>query len=144
MDVGEVKPKKKLEREIELEQEEEYFLDLKSESEVNTPFRNDFQILLVRSTERYFDIPEKERWDTIPEVWNGHNIADYIDPEIFEVSNFLLAIILSDRNRILLLGLQRLKQMEEEEEKREKAGDYDEDMEEDDEEEKKIHETANE
>ncbi|GAV05840.1 hypothetical protein RvY_15911 [Ramazzottius varieornatus] len=101
MDVGEVKPKKKLEREIELEQEEEYFLDLKK---------------------RYFDIPEKERWDTIPEVWNGHNIADYIDPEIFE----------------------RLKQMEEEEEKREKAGDYDEDMEEDDEEEEKIHETANE
>ena len=30
MDISEVKPKKKLEREIELEQEEEYFLDMKS------------------------------------------------------------------------------------------------------------------
>lgn len=32
----------------------------------------------------YVDIPEEERHDIIPEIWEGHNIADYIDPEIFE------------------------------------------------------------
>jgi len=29
---------------------------------------------------------EDEKNDRIPEVWNGHNIADYIDPEIMKVS----------------------------------------------------------
>lgn len=26
----------------------------------------------------------EERHDIIPEIWEGHNIADYIDPEIFD------------------------------------------------------------
>lgn len=42
----------------------------------------------------YSEIPEEERHDAIPEFWEGHNIADYIDPEIFEVSNYLLFYIL--------------------------------------------------
>ncbi|KPJ10609.1 putative nucleolar GTP-binding protein 1 [Papilio machaon] len=32
----------------------------------------------------YSEIPEEERHDPIPEFWEGHNIADYIDPEIFD------------------------------------------------------------
>lgn len=31
----------------------------------------------------YAEIAEEERHDIIPEFWEGHNIADYIDPEIF-------------------------------------------------------------
>lgn len=29
---------------------------------------------------------EDEKQDKIPEVWEGHNIADYIDPDIMKVS----------------------------------------------------------
>ncbi|XP_019868481.2 nucleolar GTP-binding protein 1 [Aethina tumida] len=57
------KRKRKLERDIELEEGDDYVLDLKKE---------------------YHDIPEEERYDIIPEIWEGHNIADYIDPEIFD------------------------------------------------------------
>lgn len=28
---------------------------------------------------------EDEKQDKIPEVWEGHNIADYIDPDIMKV-----------------------------------------------------------
>ncbi|XP_045538343.1 nucleolar GTP-binding protein 1 [Papilio machaon] len=55
--------KRKLEREIELEQGDDYILDLQK---------------------NYSEIPEEERHDPIPEFWEGHNIADYIDPEIFD------------------------------------------------------------
>lgn len=55
--------KRKLEREIEIEQGDDYVLDLKK---------------------NYADIDENERYDPIPEFWEGHNIADYIDPEIFD------------------------------------------------------------
>lgn len=27
----------------------------------------------------------EEKQDKIPEIWEGHNIADYIDPEIMKV-----------------------------------------------------------
>ncbi|XP_072390132.1 nucleolar GTP-binding protein 1 [Diabrotica undecimpunctata] len=57
------KRKRKLERDIEIEEGDDYVLDLKK---------------------HYVDIPEEERHDIIPEFWEGHNIADYIDPEIFE------------------------------------------------------------
>lgn len=60
----EEKRKRKLERDIEEEMGDDYILDLKK---------------------CYKDIPEEERWDIIPEIWEGHNIADYIDPEIFDV-----------------------------------------------------------
>lgn len=29
---------------------------------------------------------EDEKHDRVPEVWEGHNIADYIDPDIMKVS----------------------------------------------------------
>lgn len=35
----------------------------------------------------YWDLMnEEEKQDKIPEVWQGHNIADYIDPDIMNVS----------------------------------------------------------
>lgn len=35
----------------------------------------------------YWDLMnEDEKSDKIPEVWQGHNIADYIDPSIMRVS----------------------------------------------------------
>ena len=27
----------------------------------------------------------EEKYDALPEIWNGHNVADFIDPEIMEV-----------------------------------------------------------
>jgi nucleolar GTP-binding protein len=47
---------------------------------------------------------DDEKYDVLPEVWNGHNVADFIDPEIME----------------------KLNQLEAEEEKLEKIGYYDE------------------
>lgn len=55
--------KRKLEKEIEEEMGDDYILDLKK---------------------NYRDIPEDERYDIIPEFWEGHNIADYIDEDIFK------------------------------------------------------------
>lgn len=57
------KRKRKLEKEIEEEQMEDYVLDLKK---------------------NYVTIPEEERYDKIPEFLDGHNLADYIDADIFE------------------------------------------------------------
>lgn len=75
------KRKRKLERDIELEEGDDYVLDLKK---------------------HYTDIPEDERYDIIPEIWEGHNIADYIDPDIFD----------------------KLEELEKEEELREETGMY--------------------
>lgn len=58
-----IEKKRKLEKDIEQEMDDEYILDLKK---------------------NYIEIPEEERFDIIPEFWQGHNIADYIDPDIFE------------------------------------------------------------
>lgn len=60
---GMIKEKRKLEKDIEQEMDDEYILDLKK---------------------HYVTIPEEERHDIIPEFLEGHNIADYIDPDIFE------------------------------------------------------------
>ncbi|EFN79973.1 nucleolar GTP-binding protein 1 [Harpegnathos saltator] len=73
--------KRKLEREIEEEMGDDYILDLK----------------------KNYDIEGDQKYDIIPEIWEGHNIADYIDPEIFE----------------------KLNQLEKEEQLREEAGMYD-------------------
>lgn len=58
-----IKEKKKLEKHIEEEMGDDYTLDLKK---------------------HYVTIPEEERHDIIPEFLEGHNIADYIDADIFE------------------------------------------------------------
>lgn len=73
--------RKKLERDVELEMGDGYFLDLKK------------NYLLPNETQRY---------DVIPEIFEGKNIADYIDPDI----------------------MQQLEELEREEELREAAGEY--------------------
>lgn len=73
--------RRKLERDIVLEMGDDYFLDLKK------------NYLLANSDEKY---------DNIPEIFEGRNIADYIDPDI----------------------MQRLDELEREEELREAAGVY--------------------
>lgn len=73
--------RKKLERDIELELGDDYILDLK----------------------KNYDLPDEEKYDAIPELWQGHNVADFIDPDIME----------------------KLNQLEKEEELRESAGFYD-------------------
>lgn len=59
--------KRKLEREIEEELGDDYVLDLK----------------------KNYDIEGDQKYDVIPEIWEGHNISDYIDPEIFNKLNEL-------------------------------------------------------
>ncbi|XP_078121195.1 GTP-binding protein 4 [Sander vitreus] len=88
-------PKRKLERDLEIELGDDYILDL----------------------QKYWDLMnEDEKHDRVPEVWEGHNIADYIDPEI----------------------MTKLELLEKEEELKEKAGEYDSDDESEDEEMQEI------
>ena len=74
-------PKRKLERDIESEMGDDYFLDLKK---------------------NYLLANEEEKYDVIPEILEGKNVADYIDPEI----------------------MRRLEELEREEETRVAAGFY--------------------
>ncbi|XP_054707253.1 GTP-binding protein 4-like [Uloborus diversus] len=97
MDVDSKKDKK-LERDIEMELGDDYILDLK----------------------KNYVIPDDQKYDVIPELWEGHNIADFIDPEIEE----------------------KLNNLEKEEALREEAGFYAESESEDDEEMKSIRELA--
>ncbi|KAM9349816.1 GTP-binding protein 4 [Symphorus nematophorus] len=88
-------PKRKLERDLEVELGDDYILDL----------------------QKYWDLMnEDEKQDKIPEVWEGHNIADYIDPDI----------------------MRKLEELEKEEELKERAGEYDSDDESEDEEMQEI------
>jgi nucleolar GTP-binding protein len=83
--------RRKLERDIEAELGDDYILDLK----------------------KRFDLPvPTEKYDKIPEIWQGHNIADFVDPDIS----------------------QKLEALEQEEDLRTKAGLYESDIETDDEE----------
>lgn len=76
------KRQRKLEKDLEEEGMEDYTLDLKK---------------------NYLTIPEEERHDNIPEFFDGLNLADYIDSDIFE----------------------KLEELEREEGLREEAGFYD-------------------
>uniref|UniRef100_A0A665XFI6 Nucleolar GTP-binding protein 1 n=1 Tax=Echeneis naucrates TaxID=173247 RepID=A0A665XFI6_ECHNA len=88
-------PKRKLERDLEMELGDDYILDL----------------------QKYWDLMnDDEKQDKIPEVWEGHNIADYIDPDI----------------------MKKLQELEKEEELKERAGEYDSDDESEDEEMQEI------
>uniref|UniRef100_A0A672HC39 Nucleolar GTP-binding protein 1 n=1 Tax=Salarias fasciatus TaxID=181472 RepID=A0A672HC39_SALFA len=88
-------PKRKLERDLEVELGDDYVLDL----------------------QKYWDLMnEDEKHDKIPEVWEGHNISDYIDPDI----------------------MKKLEALEKEEELKERAGEYDSDEESEDEEMQEI------
>merc|ERR1719295_1033559 len=73
--------KLKTERDIELALGDDYVLDLQKNWDLANP---------------------EEKYDVIPEVWNGKNIADYIDPDI----------------------MTKLEALEKEEELREKSGYY--------------------
>jgi len=83
-------PRKKTERDIELEMGDDYVLDLKK---------------------NYILAKEEWKYDVIPETWQGHNIADFVDPDIME----------------------KLEALEKEEEAREQAGFYDSEESEEDE-----------
>jgi len=37
------------------------------------------------SVENYILPNPDEKYDVIPEIWQGHNIADYVDPDIMKV-----------------------------------------------------------
>lgn len=74
---------KKLEREIELEMGDDYILDLK----------------------KNYDLPLEEKYDIIPEIWHGHNIADYVDPAILKVTlNLFLRFIIELQKSMSLLS----------------------------------------
>jgi nucleolar GTP-binding protein len=63
------KTKRKLERDLELELGDEYTIDLRKTWDLKNA---------------------EEKYDILPETWNGHNVADFIDPEIMEVSSLFL------------------------------------------------------
>lgn len=56
---------RKLERELELELGDKYFMDLKKHYLLKNPY---------------------EKYDIVPEIWEGHNIIDFVDNNIVEVS----------------------------------------------------------
>merc|ERR1712029_821076 len=93
------KAKKKTERDLEVELDIDYTLDFNK------------KFMLANDDEKY---------DVIPEHWQGHNIADYIDPDIME----------------------KLEALEKEEELRDQSGYYDIESEEDDENMKEIRQLA--
>lgn len=92
-------PTRKLEKDIEQELGDDYILDL----------RKTWQ--LANNDERY---------DTIPEIWQGKNVADFIDPDI----------------------MKRLEELEKEEEARDKAHYYSMSESEEDEETQEMRKTA--
>lgn len=89
------KSKKKTERDLEVELDIDYTLD----------FNKKFMLA-----------NEEEKYDVIPEHWQGHNIADYIDPDIMD----------------------KLEALEKEEELRDQSGYYDIESEEEDDNMKEI------
>uniref|UniRef100_A0A8C8MKX6 Nucleolar GTP-binding protein 1 n=1 Tax=Oncorhynchus tshawytscha TaxID=74940 RepID=A0A8C8MKX6_ONCTS len=75
----------------------------------------------VDAPKQYWDLMNQdEKYDVIPEIWEGHNIADYIDPDI----------------------MKNLEDLEKEEELKVKAGEYETDEESEDEEMQEIRQLA--
>lgn len=54
---------KKTERDLELELGDDYTIDLRKTWDLKN---------------------SEEKYDSLPEIWNGHNVADFIDPEIMQ------------------------------------------------------------
>lgn len=83
------------ERDLEVELGDDYILDLQSKKCLTgwahagrwmpmSPPLTSFGLF-----SEYWDLMnEDEKHDKLPEVWEGHNIADYIDPDIMTVSFF--------------------------------------------------------
>lgn len=40
---------------------------------------------LSYSHAEHYLLPEEEKYDRVPEIWEGHNIADFVDPDILKV-----------------------------------------------------------
>jgi len=93
------RPKIQTERDLELALDDEYVLDLRKTWDLKNP---------------------EEANDVIPEIWNGKNVADFVDPDILE----------------------KLEALEKEEEEREKSGFYKLDAMQFDEDDMEIHELA--
>lgn len=91
--------KRRTERDLELELGDDFIVDLQKHWDLAKP---------------------EEKHDILPEIWEGHNIADYIDPEIME----------------------KLEELEKEEAMRETAGYYDNEESEEDEEMQETRKTA--
>lgn len=108
---------RRLERDIELEMGNKYFLDLKK---------------------RYLLKNEEEKYDVVPEIWEGHNVADFVDPNIVAVSTIQSSIMYVTIFHFNLRTIQKLRALKEEEQLREQAGYYDSDIAEDDEETKEL------
>ncbi|KAK6019696.1 GTP-binding domain protein [Ostertagia ostertagi] len=108
---------RRLERELELELEDDYILDLKKHYMLKNP---------------------EEKYDVIPEIWEGHNLADFVDVEIQKVSSSLHCQL----ECMVIFLMQKLADLLAEEELREKAGEYDPDLDSDDEETKEKLELA--
>ena len=43
------------------------------------------QITHSRFTETWDLKKPEEKYDVIPEIWEGHNVADFVDPDIMKV-----------------------------------------------------------
>ena len=98
MDVD--RPHKKLQKEIQREMGEDYNFD----------------------HQKLYVLSDEEKYDTIPELFNGKNIADFVDADILE----------------------KLDALEREEELREAGGVYDEDIDDMDSEEERTQQLAEE
>merc|ERR1719266_1456250 len=111
------KRKEKMERKLaEDEEEMETSVQRKTERQIELELGDDYIVDLKKN----YDLPDDQKYDVIPETWQGHNIADFIDPDIME----------------------KLEALEKEEEARERAGYYDSDESEEDESYAEIKELA--
>jgi nucleolar GTP-binding protein len=81
------KARKKTERDLELEQGSDYYLDLRKEWDLKRP---------------------EEKYDILPEIWNGHNVADFIDPDIMAKLDELEA----EEDKLMNIGYYDEKQMD--------------------------------
>lgn len=80
-------------RDYEEEQGDDYILDLKSAQIIFSTFIrslnsliHDDDILIFTLTLGEYNLHnEDEKYDIVPEIYEGKNIADFIDPEIMQV-----------------------------------------------------------
>lgn len=76
------------ERDLEVELGDDYILDLQSKTCWIGRGGGGRPLTSLGLFLEYWDLMnEEEKHDKIPEVWEGHNIADYIDPDIMKVGS---------------------------------------------------------
>lgn len=84
-------PAKRTERDLELEQDYDYVLELQKHWDLANP---------------------EEQYDTIPEIINGKNIADFIDPEI----DAKVAALMAEEDERIKNGFYEIDRSEDDEE----------------------------